>query len=249
MPSTPRPSVTASEGPRHANRVESVCSFVRYTVGECLSGIVGRLGNLLPAREALHAWPRPEVAREAPQGGNAADRRPRRSPVFDVHRRRSLTSAAQSKTPERNSRRRRPRYQDRGWPPGNAITTPPSTSRARWQYWSVTRRRLQDRHAVKRMPRAPHLGRLSNTAFTSHRAQTTLLSPQKGATSWATPPLPLLSIAKVDTPLAQPSLMRLDGKNRLFCAIRAHARARGTRGPGVREWPDARRPGRKEGSR
>ena len=69
-------------------------AFVPYrcTMGECLAGIVGRLGNLLPPREALHAWPRPEVAREGPQGGNAAYRaQPGRYPVSDVHQLSSLT--------------------------------------------------------------------------------------------------------------------------------------------------------------
>jgi len=85
------PSATqASEGPRHASRVECVCSY-RCAVGECLADIVGRLGKI-PPREVLHAWPRPEVAREAPQGGNAAYRaQPRRYPVPDARRLSSLT--------------------------------------------------------------------------------------------------------------------------------------------------------------
>ena len=83
---------------------------------------------------------------------------------------------------------------------------------------------------MKRLPKARQLrlrpGIRDQAPHSVSRRPTVLLSPQKGTTNRAT----LLSIAKVDTALAQPSLMRLDGGSRHFHAVRAHARESGEPG-------------------
>jgi hypothetical protein len=52
----------------------------------------------------------------------------------------------------------------------------------------------------------------------------TFVTPKKGTTNWATPALPLLSIAKVHTALAQSSLEIARGKRHFLRSTRARAR-------------------------
>ena len=160
----------ASEAHCHASRVESVCSCVRYTVGECLARIVGRLDNFLPPREALHAWPRPEVAREAPQGGNAAYRAqlrgyPLRSP------------SAQLTDPSRPSRTSRIR-QENSRP---AVTTSTST----WQQGASIQVSALERDeigpgvlTVTRMLRARHRAKSEGHRLSRLSAPTTFVAPK-----------------------------------------------------------------------